>query len=227
VFWELWGQWSSSSVSRNVLLCWNFDKVHLFLIERTVDYLIPWTTFWLVPAPTSLCTMKQNSITATSNQLKIHDNPSYAWAVLLGSNSNNSGLNSVGNQLIKWSWALLEKPPILQPLKNFPKFYVICRFITMFTRALNWSLSSAWSIQSISPHSISLRSILILSTHMYSGDTEFEFQLQWLGFHSFRSKCQDNGLYLEIDHGCFLYSIFILNEDKTDVVGAVLFLWVI
>jgi hypothetical protein len=35
------------------------------------------------------------------------------------------------------SWALLEKPPIEQPLKNFPAFYGTWRFITVFTRALH------------------------------------------------------------------------------------------
>jgi hypothetical protein len=39
------------------------------------------------------------------------------------------------------SRALLEKLPILQPLKNFPAFYGTRRFITAFTRALHWSLS--------------------------------------------------------------------------------------
>jgi hypothetical protein len=37
-----------------------------------------------------------------------------------------------------WSWALLEKLPIVQPLlKNFPTFYGTQRFITAFTRALH------------------------------------------------------------------------------------------
>jgi hypothetical protein len=36
---------------------------------------------------------------------------------------------------------LLEKLPIVQPLKNFPVFYGTQRFITVFTRALHWSLS--------------------------------------------------------------------------------------
>jgi hypothetical protein len=40
-----------------------------------------------------------------------------------------------------WSWALLEKLHIVQPLKNFPAFYETRRFITAFTRALYWSLS--------------------------------------------------------------------------------------
>jgi hypothetical protein len=47
-----------------------------------------------------------------------------------------------------WSWALLEKPPIVQPLMNFPAFYGTRRFITVFTRALHWSLSWARSIPS-------------------------------------------------------------------------------
>jgi hypothetical protein len=37
---------------------------------------------------------------------------------------------------------------------------------TVFTRAFHWSLSWTRSIQSIRPHSISLRSTLILSTHL-------------------------------------------------------------
>ncbi|PNF43097.1 hypothetical protein B7P43_G02301, partial [Cryptotermes secundus] len=43
------------------------------------------------------------------------------------------------------------------------------RFITVFTRALHWSLSRAKAIQSTPPHPISIRSILILSTHLRLG----------------------------------------------------------
>jgi hypothetical protein len=64
-----------------------------------------------------------------------------------------------------WSWALLEKPPIVQLLKNFSAFYGTRKFITVFTRALHWSLSWAKSIQFIPSHPISLRFILILFTH--------------------------------------------------------------
>jgi hypothetical protein len=67
------------------------------------------------------------------------------------------------------SWALLQNPPIVQPLKNFPAFYGTQKFITVFTRALHWSLSWVTSIQSIPFHPISLRSILILSTHIHLG----------------------------------------------------------
>jgi hypothetical protein len=68
-----------------------------------------------------------------------------------------------------WSWALLEKPSIVQPLKNFPAFYGTRRFITGFTKALHWSLPWVSSIHSIPPHPISLRSILIFSTQLCVG----------------------------------------------------------
>jgi hypothetical protein len=35
----------------------------------------------------------------------------------------------------------IEKSPVAQSLKNFPRFYGSLRFTTMFTRALHWSLS--------------------------------------------------------------------------------------
>jgi hypothetical protein len=57
----------------------------------------------------------------------------------------------------------------VQLLKNFPAFYGTRRFITVFTRALHWSLSWARSIQSVPSHPISLRSILILSTYLRLG----------------------------------------------------------
>jgi hypothetical protein len=47
-----------------------------------------------------------------------------------------------------WSW-VLEKLPIVQLLKNFPTFDETRRFITVFTRALHWSLSWARSIHPI------------------------------------------------------------------------------
>jgi hypothetical protein len=65
-----------------------------------------------------------------------------------------------------WSRVLLEKSPIVQLLKNFPAFYGTRRLITVFTRALHWSLSWARWIQSMPSHPISLRSILILCTHL-------------------------------------------------------------
>jgi hypothetical protein len=70
------------------------------------------------------------------------------------------GCLRTGCYLTPWWWALLEKPPVLHPLKNFPTFYGTRRFITVFTRALHWSLSWARSIHPIPPHCISPRSIL-------------------------------------------------------------------
>jgi hypothetical protein len=42
-------------------------------------------------------------------------------------------------------------------------------FITVFTRALHWSISWARSIQYVPSHHISLRSILILPSHLHLG----------------------------------------------------------
>jgi hypothetical protein len=71
-----------------------------------------------------------------------------------------------------WSWKLLKNPRLVKLLKNFPALYGNRRFITVFTRVLHWSLSSVRSIQSITSNFISLRYILILSTHsgLFSSD---------------------------------------------------------
>jgi hypothetical protein len=65
-----------------------------------------------------------------------------------------------------WSWALFEKPLIVQLLKKLPTFYGTRKFITVLTRTLHWSISWARSIQSHPYHPRPLRSILILSTHL-------------------------------------------------------------
>jgi hypothetical protein len=57
----------------------------------------------------------------------------------------------------------------VQLLKNFPAFYETRSFITVFTRDFCWSLSWPTSIQSIPHYPITLRSILILSTHLRLG----------------------------------------------------------
>jgi hypothetical protein len=61
------------------------------------------------------------------------------------------------------NWALLDKPPIVQLLKNFPAFYGTPRFITVFRRALQvrgflWSLVTSlfflrWEVISPTPNS--------------------------------------------------------------------------
>jgi len=60
-----------------------------------------------------------------------------------------------------------EKLIVIQLVK-FPTCYGTWRFITMFTRAHDWFLYWARCIQSTS-HPISLRSILIFSSHLYLG----------------------------------------------------------
>jgi hypothetical protein len=65
-------------------------------------------------------------------------------------------------ELTAWSWFLLEKPPVTQPLKNFQTFYGTRWFITVFSGAFHWPVSWARSIQSVPLHFISLISNLIL-----------------------------------------------------------------
>jgi hypothetical protein len=62
--------------------------------------------------------------------------------------------------LTPWSWALLEKPPVVQLLENFPTFYGNWR---CSQEPSHWSLFWAWSVRSVPPHPITLRSILMLS----------------------------------------------------------------
>ena len=56
-----------------------------------------------------------------------------------------------------------------QLVKKFPPFIEPQSFITLFKSARHLSLSSASSIQSITPHPTSWRSILILSSHLCLG----------------------------------------------------------
>jgi hypothetical protein len=73
---------------------------------------------------------------------------------------------TIQKYLTPWSWALLQELPVVQLLKNFLKFYENRRLITVFTRALHWSISWARSIQHVPAHSISVESILILFFHL-------------------------------------------------------------
>ena len=71
--------------------------------------------------------------------------------------------------LTAWCRVLLEKLTGLQLVKKFPAFHGTRRFITVLTSVRHLSLSRASPIQSTYPHPISLRSTLILSTHLRIG----------------------------------------------------------
>jgi hypothetical protein len=53
---------------------------------------------------------------------------------------------------IPWIRVFLEKPIAARLLTDFPTFYGIHMFITVFTRARQWQISWARRIQSIPPH---------------------------------------------------------------------------
>jgi hypothetical protein len=70
----------------------------------------------------------------------------------------------VGWKLTSWSWAILEKPPVVQLFKNFQALYGTRRFITVFTKA--------HVLSQINPVHITpsyLPKILILYTHLRLG----------------------------------------------------------
>jgi hypothetical protein len=126
-----------------------------------------------LPAEIAL-SQKQTSadLWQTENHIKrdfnIKDTVAIPWSMIPSSKSNIRSLflrtrmyntefkrTSSPNLLLltyAWSWGLLEKLSIVQPLKNFPAFYGTRRFITALTRALHWSLSWARSIQSPPSH---------------------------------------------------------------------------
>ena len=82
---------------------------------------------------------------------------------------NFFNLGSMYYFLTPVSRVLLEKLTGFQIVKKFPTFYGTRRFITAFAIARQLSLSWASSIQSISTHPTSWRSILILSSHLLPG----------------------------------------------------------
>jgi hypothetical protein len=84
--------------------------------------------------------------------------------------------------LTPWSRVLLEKLTDFQLVKKFLAFYGTPRFITAFTSARHLSLSWASSIQSIPPHPNSWRSILILSSHVFSVQAKNTVELQRYSF---------------------------------------------
>ena len=90
------------------------------------------------------------------------------------SHSNVRANSSTPLSLTSWvtkymQRVLFEKLKACQLVKKFPTFYGTQKFITAFKRAPHLSLSWATSIQSITSHPMSWRSILILSSHLHLG----------------------------------------------------------
>jgi hypothetical protein len=71
--------------------------------------------------------------------------------------------------LIPWSRFFLEKLIVTQLIKKFLTFYGTRRFINVFTTACHWFLSWTRCIQSTTSYPLSLRSALILSSHVRLG----------------------------------------------------------
>jgi hypothetical protein len=92
--------------------------------------------------------------------------------------------------------------------RTWQAFWRTRRFITVFTRALHWSLSWARSIQSIPPQPVSPRTISILSTHLRTGLSSGHF------LSSFRINILYAFLFSLIRATCIAHHILLGEEYK-------------
>jgi hypothetical protein len=100
--------------------------------------------FWIHMSWTGIDGCHYNAITHCHRRIILNRHSSNirtGWIVWNGLRKYKS--NSLTHSL---SWAVLQKTPILQLLKNFSAFYGSRRFITAFTRAIHWSQSSVKSV---------------------------------------------------------------------------------
>jgi len=125
---------------------------------------------------TALTSVRHLSLSCASPIQSIYPHPMSWRSILilsthlrLGLPSSLSFLRLLTYLLTPWCRALLEKLTGLQLVKKFPAFHGTLRFITTITSVRHLSLSWASPIQSIYPHPMSWRSILILSTHLRLG----------------------------------------------------------
>jgi hypothetical protein len=91
------------------------------------------------------------------------------WRQLNTWQSRNTGLTNLSNSLSPCSTVLVEKLIITQVVKKFSAFYGNRKFITTFTKAHRRPLSWTRCMQSTTSYPISLRSILIISSHLHLG----------------------------------------------------------
>jgi hypothetical protein len=92
--------------------------------------------------------------------MSVHTNPYFAWS------SNQSLMSRV----------LLQKLIVALLMKRVPASYGTRTFITVFTKANHWSLFRTRLIESTLSQSISLRSVLILFSHLCLGRFPSGFQ---------------------------------------------------
>jgi hypothetical protein len=71
--------------------------------------------------------------------------------------------------LLHGATVLLETPTGFKLLKEFAVFYRTRRFITAFTSVRHLNLSCTSSIQAVTPHPTTWRSILILPSYLFLG----------------------------------------------------------
>jgi hypothetical protein len=111
-------------------------------------------TFWMMTLQSSrwVPTCPWNGLTASSGYVR-----------------KTFKITRLGGSLIPRSWILLQNPLVSQIFKNLGVFYGSWSFIIVFTRPRHWPIFWARWSQSILPHHISLRSVLILSSHLRLG----------------------------------------------------------
>jgi hypothetical protein len=103
-----------------------------------------------------------------------------------------------------WTWALHEKPPIVQLLKNFPAFYGTRKFITVLTRALHCTLSWARSIQSIPSYLSNIHFNIFHAPTAWSSQWSLLAFLHSSATHSCYMPCSSHPPWL--DHSNYTWS---------------------
>jgi hypothetical protein len=118
------------------------------------------------------------------------------------------------HELTLWSWAPLDRSPVVRPLDSLPAFHWTWRFLTTFTSAPHLLLFWARPIQSTSPHPISQRAILILFTEIRLGLHRGLFPCRFLTYNLYvflffpiRATCPTHLIHL------YFISLIMLGEE--------------